>query len=72
LLAPAKTTAEMERIITNNRVDMALTAIFVLLVITMVLFSLRVIVQAWRTNQATAHEEPYVALATVAVPGARP
>src|SRR5436305_1214012 len=72
LLAPAKTTAEMERIITNNRVDMALTAIFMLLVVAMVLFSLRAVVLAWRTNQATAHEEPYVALASVAVPGARP
>ncbi len=72
LLAPAKTTAEMERIITNNRVDMALTAIFMLLVIAMVVFALRAIALGWRTNQATAHEEPYVALATVAVPGARP
>ena len=62
----------MERIVTNNRVDMALTAIFVLLVITMVLVSLRAIVRGWRTEQATAREEPYVALASVAVPGARP
>ncbi len=72
LLAPAKSTAEMERIITNNRVDMALTGIFVLLVITMVVFSLRAVLRGWRTNQATAHEEPYVALTSVAVPGAHP
>jgi len=72
LLAPAKSTAEMERIITNNRVDMALTGVFVLLVITMVVFSLRAVLRGWRTNQATAHEEPYVALTSVAVPGAHP
>jgi carbon starvation protein CstA len=72
LLAPAKSAAEMERIITNNRVDMALTGMFVLLVITMVVFSLRAILLGLRTNQATAHEEPYVALTSLAVPGARP
>ncbi|MBB6188061.1 carbon starvation CstA family protein [Rhodanobacter sp. MP7CTX1] len=66
LLAPAKTAEEMQRIVTNNYVDMALTAIFVLLILTMFAFSLRALVQAWRTNHPTAHEEPYVALASVA------
>ena len=65
LLAPAKTAEEMQRIITNNYVDMALTAIFVLLILTMFAFSLRALVQAWRSNHPTAHEEPYVALASV-------
>jgi len=66
LLAPAKTADEMQRIITNNYVDMALTAVFVLLIVTMLAFSLRALVQAWRINHPTAHEEPYVALASVA------
>jgi carbon starvation protein len=66
LLAPAKTADEMQRIITNNRVDMALTALFMLLVLTMLFFSLRSIVRAWRATHATAHEEPYVALSSVA------
>jgi carbon starvation protein CstA len=66
LLAPAKSTEEMQRIITNNYVDMALTAIFVLLIVTMFVFSLRTLVQAWRINHPTAHEEPYVALTSVA------
>ena len=65
LLAPAKTAEEMQRIITNNYVDMALTAIFILLILTMFAFSLRALVQAWRINHPTAHEEPYVALASV-------
>ncbi len=65
LIAPAKTVAEMQQIITNNRVDMVLTAIFMLLVVTMVGFGLRAIMQAWRANHPTAHEEPYVALSGV-------
>jgi carbon starvation protein len=66
LLAPAKSIAEMQQIITNNWVDMALTAIFMLLVVTMVGFGLRAIMQAWRTNHPTAQEEPYIALSSVA------
>jgi carbon starvation protein CstA len=65
LIAPAKTVAEMQQIITNNRVDMALTAIFMLLVITMLGFGLRAIMQAWHANHPTAHEEPYIALSSV-------
>ncbi|TCV93985.1 carbon starvation protein [Luteibacter rhizovicinus] len=66
LLAPAKTAEEMQRIVTNNRVDMALTGIFMLLVLTMVFFALRAIAKAWRTNHPTANEEPYVAVSSVA------
>ena len=69
MLAPAKTMAEMERIVTNNRVDMALTGLFMLLVMVMLSFSLRAVVRAWRAHQPTAHEEPYVALGSMAVPG---
>jgi carbon starvation protein CstA len=67
LLAPAKSVAAMQQIITNNRVDMTLTAIFMLLVVTMVVFGIRAIAKAWKTNHPTAHEEPYTALASVPV-----
>jgi carbon starvation protein CstA len=66
LLAPATTMAEMERIVSNNRLDLALTGIFEVLVITMVLFSLRAVYRAKRAGQPTAHEEPYVAFESVA------
>ncbi|MGN6707682.1 MAG: carbon starvation CstA family protein [Rhodanobacter sp.] len=66
LLAPAKTTTAMQQIVTNNYVDMALTGLFMALVVVMVLFCLRSLVKAWRTNHPTAHEEPYVALSSVA------
>jgi carbon starvation protein CstA len=65
LLAPAKTAAEMQRIVTNNYVDMALTGLFMLLIVAMVLFCLRALIRAWQTNHPTAHEEPYVALSSV-------
>ncbi|RDI97607.1 carbon starvation protein A [Dyella solisilvae] len=67
LLAPAKTAEEMERIITNNYVDAALTLIFILLVVTMAGFAIAAIMKAWRINHPTAHEEPYVALGSVPV-----
>jgi hypothetical protein len=36
------------------------------LIVTMVFFSLRALIRGWRTNHPTAHEEPYVALSSVA------
>ncbi|HET6433298.1 carbon starvation CstA family protein [Dyella sp.] len=65
LIAPAKTAEEMQRIVTNNYVDMTLTGLFMLLVVAMALFVLRAILRAMKANQPTAHEEPYVALSTV-------
>ncbi|KRE88675.1 carbon starvation protein A [Frateuria sp. Soil773] len=66
LLAPAKTVEEMQRIVTNNYVDMALTGLFMLLIVVMTAFSLRALLRAWHTNHPTAQEEPYVALSSVA------
>jgi carbon starvation protein len=68
LLAPAKDAAAMQQIITNNRVDMVMTGLFMALVVAMTAVCLRAIARAWRTNHPTAHEEPYVALADVATP----
>jgi carbon starvation protein CstA len=65
LLAPAKHATEMQRIVTNNHVDMALTGLFMLLILAMLGFCLRALVHAWRSSAPTAHEEPYVALIRV-------
>ena len=67
LLAPAKSMDEMQRIITNNYVDAALTGIFILLILTMLGFTINAILKAWRVNHPTAHEEPYVALGSVPI-----
>ena len=66
LLAPAKSAAEMQRIVTNNYVDMVLTGLFMALVVAMALFVLNAISKALKANRPTAHEEPYVALSSVA------
>jgi carbon starvation protein CstA len=65
LLAPAKTVAEMQRIVTNNYVDMSLTGLFMLLIVTMVFFCMRALLRAWKIDHPTAHEEPYIALSSV-------
>jgi carbon starvation protein len=65
LLAPAKNVAQMQQIITNNRVDATLTGLFMLLVLTMCAFSVYALVKAWRSNVPTAHEAPRVALSSV-------
>jgi carbon starvation protein len=65
LLAPARNAAEMQRIVANNYVDMTLTGLFMALVVAMLLFCLRALTKAWRTNHPTAHEEPYVALSSM-------
>ncbi|GLQ47708.1 carbon starvation protein A [Dyella lipolytica] len=65
LLAPAKNMAQMQQIITNNSVDATLTAVFMLLVVTMSGFSVYAMVQAWRSRYPTAQEAPRVALTSV-------
>ncbi|GAP65010.1 carbon starvation protein CstA [Mizugakiibacter sediminis] len=66
VLAPAKSLEEMQRIIANNYVDATLCGLFMLLVVATALFGVRTILAARRSAQPTAHEEPYVAMATMA------
>ena len=56
LLAPAKTAAEMTRIVINDYIDAALAAVFVLVVIATVIYGVRSIWRALATPQATAIE----------------
>ena len=65
LLAPAKSIGEMQQIISNNRIDMTLTAIFVALVLCMTAFGLRAILVALRNPQPSANESERVALDAV-------
>ena len=67
IVAPAKSLAEMQRVIRNDYVDAALAAAFSVLVVAMIAFGLRAALAARRATSVTAHETPYVALA-----GARP
>jgi len=63
LLAPAKSMAEMSRIVTNDYVDTALCALFVAVVVSMVMFGVRSTLAGWRSGRPTAVED--IASATV-------
>jgi carbon starvation protein len=56
LLAPAKTMAEMTRIVVNDYIDAALSAVFVLVVVATVIYGVRSIWRALASPQATAIE----------------
>jgi carbon starvation protein len=56
LLAPAKTMAEMTRIVVNDYVDAALAAVFVLVVVATVIYGVKSIWRALASPQATAIE----------------
>jgi carbon starvation protein len=61
VLAPAKSIAEMERVAFNNQLDAAVCALFVLLVVAMCIFALKICVQAYRQARPTAVEIPAAA-----------
>jgi carbon starvation protein len=65
ITAPAKTLEDMQRVIFNDYVDATLASLFTLVVLAMVGFGLRAALAAWRANQPTAAETPYVALSSV-------
>jgi carbon starvation protein len=56
LLAPAKTVAEMRRIVFNDYVDATLAAAFVIVVVATVVYAIRSIWQALENPQPTANE----------------
>ena len=65
VLAPAKSLVEMERVIFNNRLDAALCALFMAVVVLTLVFAMRAALQARRSGTPTALETPYAALDAV-------
>jgi len=61
VLAPAKSIAEMQRVAFNNYLDAAVCAFFVLLVVAMCIFAVKVCMQALKQANPTAHEIPPLA-----------
>jgi carbon starvation protein len=61
VLAPAKTIAEMERVAFNNYLCGTITAMFVLLVVAMAFFAVRMSLRAIRDPQPTVQESAYQA-----------
>jgi carbon starvation protein len=68
VLAPAKSMAQMQQIVFNDRLDAALASFFVLVVLAMVVFGLRACVKALRENRPTAAETPYESMPHRAAP----
>ena len=64
VLAPAKSLAEMSQIVINDYVDTALCVLFVLVVVSMVVFGIRSAVAGWRSGRPTVIE----AMSTAAAP----
>lgn len=60
ILAPAKTLAEMQRIVFNDYVDATLTALFVAVVLAMLVFGIMVARRALAVRWPTAKETPAV------------
>ena len=65
VLAPAKSLAEMQRVIFNNQLDAALCALFMGVVVLTFVFALRAALRARRSDAPTAMETPHVALDAV-------
>lgn len=62
LVAPAKTIAEMTRIVVNDYIDATLSAVFVLVVVATVIYGLISIRKALASPQATAMEIGFVGM----------
>jgi carbon starvation protein len=58
VLAPAKSIEEMQRVAFNNYLDAVVCAFFVVLVVAMCFFAIRIGMRAWRQANPTAVETP--------------
>jgi carbon starvation protein CstA len=62
VLAPAKSLAAMERVVFNDRLDAALCALFMGVVISVLIYSVKAILAARRNGRVTAQETAFVLL----------
>lgn len=56
VLAPAKSAAEMSKIVSNDRIDAALCAVFIAVVLSMIWFGILACIKAYRADGWTARE----------------
>ncbi len=62
ILAPAKSILDMERIIFNDYVNASLAGFFIFVVLAVLFYGVRTVMDARRANAPTAKESPYVAM----------
>jgi carbon starvation protein len=70
LLAPAKSIAEMERVIFNDRLDAGLAFLFMAVVISVLVLGIRTIINARKGGRPTVQEAPFEAFPPGTVPQA--
>ncbi|MDM0031338.1 carbon starvation CstA family protein [Variovorax sp. J22P271] len=63
LIAPAKTPEAMSRIVFNDRLDAGLCALFIFVVLSVLVYSVRTCLAARRANHPTARETPFEPIA---------
>jgi carbon starvation protein len=63
VLAPAKSIAEMQRVAFNNYLDAVVCGFFVVLVVAMCIFAVKICLQALKAANPTAQEIPPLAAA---------
>ncbi len=61
LIAPAKDFATMERLVFNNRLDAALTIVFMLVVVSILFYGIKACIKAIHNEKPTTKEVPYEA-----------
>jgi len=61
VLAPAKTIEEMQRVAFNNYLDAVVCGVFVVLVVAMCIYAVKICLQALKQAKPTAHEIPPLA-----------
>lgn len=62
ILAPAKSILDMERIIFNDYVNASLAGFFIFVVLAVLYYGIRTVIDARKANAPTAKESPYVAM----------
>ena len=67
VLAPAKSLAEMRRIIFNDYVDATLAGFFMVVVIAVLVYGIKTVIHARNSNSPTVKESPFVAAPTAQV-----
>src|ERR1700754_2886736 len=62
IVAPAKSLAQMQRVILNDYIDAALAGLFILVVVSIVVYGARAVWRARRANHPTSRETPFEAM----------
>jgi carbon starvation protein len=69
VLAPAKSIAQMQQVIVNDYVNASLAGLFMLVLISMLVFGIRTVLRARNTRKPTAKEAPFELLPVEAASG---